>query len=592
MTDQLPIAGFGVSNYRSFDENGFVLDSLSKINILIGKNNSGKSNVFRAISLLHKLREARMPQRGNSDRRGCFDLVREIDSYQQKGAPPSATIILPLDNLLGEDRRFEAIKEQVQRFQVRWNTETGAHYPVPEFDKLGDNHLVAIFEHISQRSYRGTPKRKQAVDDLSGMLVERAVQACIAYFSKLVWVDAFRQIKTAQSETNGSILYNGANVIADLRRMQHPKIGHEDDKRAFLQIQSFVSDLIGERSLTMEIPAEEDAIYLQMQSSTPRLPLDSYGTGIHELVLLCAALAIKRNHVFCIEEPEIHFHPELQRQFIRFLARTDNRYFITTHSNVLLDAAADTTIYHVTNDGCRSIVARVDATRRGRQVLVDLGYKASDLLQANCVIWVEGPSDRVYLNRWLSLADGQLVEGLHYSVAFYGGKVLAHFSGSDDPESDAVEVLRINKHAVFVMDRDDVGPDGKLNATKERIRDEMVRNNDGLCWVTQGREIENYLRPSLLKSYLAKANRSPRELKFELDDHLEDAISQATTAPDSRKIDYASKKVAIARELVEMMEEADLDSLDLRTRIAELVASIRKWNHLLTLTPGATPEVS
>lgn len=32
-------------------------------------------------------------------------------------------------------------------------------------------------------------------------------------------------------------------------------------------------------------------------------------------------------------------------------------------------------------------------------LLDDLGFKASDLLQSNCVIWVEGPSDRIYIKK-------------------------------------------------------------------------------------------------------------------------------------------------------------------------------------------------
>ena len=36
-----------------------------------------------------------------------------------------------------------------------------------------------------------------------------------------------------------------------------------------------------------------------------------------------------------------------------------------------------------------------------RDVLVDdLGIKASDILQSNGIIWVEGPSDRIYINKF------------------------------------------------------------------------------------------------------------------------------------------------------------------------------------------------
>lgn len=40
---------FGIKDYRSFGSDGVYLDSLKKINVFIGKNNSGKSNIPRFI---------------------------------------------------------------------------------------------------------------------------------------------------------------------------------------------------------------------------------------------------------------------------------------------------------------------------------------------------------------------------------------------------------------------------------------------------------------------------------------------------------------------------------------------------------------
>lgn len=358
--------------------------------------------------------------------------------------------------------------------------------------------------------------------------------------------------------------------------MQRPKVGKESERDVFARLERFVRDLLGEADLVMDVPNSEEVIAIELHGT--RLPLESYGTGVHQLVILCAVLAMHDDHVVCIEEPEIHIHPELQRKFLRFIAdETKNRYFITTHSNVFLDFLPDVAIYHVTHDGTKSTVTRVDATPRARDVLSDLGYKASDLLQANCVIWVEGPSDRVYLNKWLSLVAPDLTEGIHYAITFYGGKVLAHFAGEDDPADDLVEVLRINQNAIFVMDRDAVKPDGKLNATKERIIQETGEEH---CWVTEGREIENYLRPELLKAYLTEKCGQSVTVTYNRNARVDRAIASATKDTDGRKIDYAAKKVAYSREFCERMSPEDLDVLDLRERLAGVVTLIQRWNGL------------
>ena len=79
---------------------------------------------------------------------------------------------------------------------------------------------------------------------------------------------------------------------------------------------------------------------------------------------------------------------------------------VTTHSNVAIDLfgnCPDAQILKVCNDGYKSTVETVMTDEAKRNLLDDLGVKASDLLQANCAIWVEGPSDRIYIKKWLEI---------------------------------------------------------------------------------------------------------------------------------------------------------------------------------------------
>lgn len=65
-------------------------------------------------------------------------------------------------------------------------------------------------------------------------------------------------------------------------------------------------------------------------------------------------------------------------------------------------------------------------------MLEGLGVRPSDLCLAAGLVWVEGPSDRTYLNRWLSLwcKDNHCIhepfeENIHYAYAMYGGALLS-----------------------------------------------------------------------------------------------------------------------------------------------------------------------
>src|SRR5687768_14914616 len=57
--NQQAIHSIGISNFRSFDGEGVILDGLGKINVLIGKNNCGKSNVLRFLRRLTRLDDHR-----------------------------------------------------------------------------------------------------------------------------------------------------------------------------------------------------------------------------------------------------------------------------------------------------------------------------------------------------------------------------------------------------------------------------------------------------------------------------------------------------------------------------------------------------
>jgi predicted ATP-dependent endonuclease of OLD family len=402
--------------------------------------------------------------------------------------------------------------------------------------------------------------------------MQRAVVAA-REFDRLIHIPSFREIRKEQGVGG---VFNGHNVIAQLREMQNPPEGRDEDQETFGRIQQLVGDLIGVQAPNMEIRPSEDKILLRIYGN--RLPLDSYGTGIHQLVILCAALAMYDNHVICIEEPEIHIHPELQRKFLQFIStKTTNRYFITTHSNVFLDFLPDINVYHVTHDGQKTTVTRTDASPQARNVLTDLGYKASDLLQANGIIWVEGPSDRIYLNKWIDLQDLEFVEGIHYAIMFYGGRLLAHISGKDDPADDLVELLRINSNALIVMDRDGGFSGARLSGTKKRIIKEFGKDN---CWVTKGREIENYLSPELIDRYLSQCYETQIETSFGPDDHLLESIEAAAKGMKGAKIRPATSKVGLARELCELMAESDLEVLDLRKRLDKICKLIKVWNHM------------
>lgn len=544
--------GFGIKNFRSFDSDGIFLDNLKKINVIIGKNNCGKSNVLRFLQILHfNLNElSKFPN----------DLTNQ---HRRNGLSAIISIKIKGDSFPHNKENLRSIKgfdydTFLENYHIFNFDIVSKNFEFPQiFNDLEWQHLIPF-----QTQYTRADKSL-----LLNIIKERWRQTIELNikntFKDLIYIPHLRVIKEGHEFGDSNSSINGSNIISKMFEMQNPKIGDERSREKFNTIQTFVRDLINKPDLIIEIPHTKEEIVLTIDQN--RLPLDSFGTGIHQLVMLCSTLVIHENSIVCIEEPEIHLHPELQRKFINFLGKTKNVYFITTHSNVFLDSRYNTSIYHVQNDSIKSTIFNANQTTKTFTILNDLGYQSSDILQSNGIIWVEGPSDRTLLLKWISLIDNSLIEGLHFSIMFYGGRLLSHLSFENEKIiQELIPLLKLNRNAFVIMDRDGFSNNTKINETKTRIKNELGDRNS---WITKGREIENYLTEKTLKNWL-----QVEKIRIDSNKKLENILSKITTKK------YQSAKSKYSIEISKNIEINDLEILDLKLKMNQLIKAIKGWN--------------
>lgn len=201
-----------------------------------------------------------------------------------------------------------------------------------------------------------------------------------------------------------------------------------------------------------------------------------------------------------LDEPDRHLHPSLQRVLLEIVARErrrlDAQVILATHSSVLVNPEL-----------CERVSARVLVAARGRcemltdarRILDDLGVTSGDLVQANGVIWVEGPSDRIYVKHWLDLwaahaGKNAPIERVHYAFVSYGGALMKHVSLSHG-SPDRVDLRSVNRNFALVADRDlSERADGRLAGDKGRLLDEAAAlSAESAIWITAGYTIEAYL---------------------------------------------------------------------------------------------------
>jgi hypothetical protein len=572
---------FKVSNFKCFGNapNGF--EEIKTINVIIGRNNSGKS--------------------------ALLDLIR---AFVEKGY-------------------------EIPRHLWYANTEPCFSYSVPISNESARNAFGNYYYQVAQIigdaaiqvSYRGTKAQEPEIIGTSQQreLVARfepsarrgILQQLASRAQNLLSDRVFRRLsadRNIQPELDSPLIaapyvlnldgVGATNIIQNY--LNQAKLARELIEIRLLEALNYIfsPDAEFNRILCRQLgnirlaavqrgdfPSGDDGkweVFLE-EDNKGLIPLSHSGSGLKTVILVLLNLLVipsvlnseLSRYVFAFEELENNLHPSLLRRLLAYIANeaTEHKFllFLTTHSNVTIDffaTDADAQLIHVRHDGRSAQATTVKTYLENCGILDDLDVRASDLLQANSVIWVEGPSDRTYLNRWISLwSNDSLKEGKHYQCVFYGGALLKHLEAdSPDECKSGVAILRLARHACVIMDRDRDNGNEAVKPSVARIARE-ISEMGGIAWITKGREIENYIPLSVFAQWKPDWNSTgaldPYEKVFALMDRYDDGLGAY----------YSEKKPLFAAEILPHM---DLDScrsvLDLDERMTELCSKIREWN--------------
>lgn len=411
-------------------------------------------------------------------------------------------------------------------------------------------------------------------------VTRHAQEACLSLLKDQIrYASGWRQLR---GETD-----RREQIIGNLHRWKSPDRANTQLKERFDRVEDLFRELM--RTPSLELVPEHTGNNLYIDWNGRYLPIESFGDGVQHLLMIAYYFGTQPEANLLIEEPETHLHPESLRTLMTVIKRElKGQSFITTHSPVLLDTEIASQVYRIEHDGMKSTAVCCSGLSDYYEILDDLDVRPSDLLQANVVIWVEGPTDRMFLKKCLALRSSPWHEGLHYLIAWYGGALLSHVTAGKEADQ-LVDLLRLCRNVVVVCDSDKDGEDDTLSAAKKRVCEEVV-SAGGLCWITAGREIENYFPDTVLaRTYQRLLDLEDAPIQLGKFDRLEEAIREQLDEPARGKKwawRYDRNKRRLMLEILADLRSEELDRFDLKDRLDDLERCIA------SATPAANPALT
>lgn len=590
-------------------EPGIELTGLQDRNIFIGPNNVGKSSFFRCMHFLQA--SLQNVHESSRDYRDLFIPISVPDSIwckQQIGNDIGISISLygaPGFSLVNQMCLSQYGELCLDMYIVHdWNGEPAKVIVAPRMFISGDDRPIPLLKRTAPSQFHCYDARSGYISSFENMnlVAGQVISTLPPFFRNQRFFDPVRTI--LKPTVSRASFVDGAELLPNIHAMQEDSNQSRSFHSLRTRILSTVNGLL-ESSGTLgfdnfEIKKQGNALPdLVFYQGSEIISASKMGTGISELFFICASLIMDEGNemIYYLEEPETHLHPGLLRRMYRLFSSHKNiQFMINTHSHVLLDDIADgDRIYLWSRNSLthESSARPCQEIMDHHQVLDDLGIRASSLLQTNCVIWVEGPSDRIYVKRWLHEIgrdrNAQLIDGSDYTVVIYGGALLANYELDDSAEDHFVSMIRLSRFAVVLMDRDFApgDPSGQLKPRVRRIVDDAASDPQRrLALITIGREIENDLSRAVFldAARTILATLEPREELF-----TDDAITGAKNYFDElaehlfpgqkdlmgKAKNCLSRKVRFAEAVIDCCDEATKSYPDYAVEIYEHILKSR-----------------
>lgn len=488
-------------NHKGIDE--VVLTDLNLINVICGKNNSGKTSVIEALN------EAKTMAIGKKVE-GKEWLEELFKQQAERFVEPSPT----------QTKRWfsQYVDKIISNNTVWFSDETEENIKLFKKDLKDDFYMKRFGEDTFNFSHLFNEFFRKATNNYKSILIppKRGLETKVVI------------------NLNQEIEANGRGLINRLF-YQKNQDKHSQDYKIYEKIFNSFKEVTGYEFNI--IPTQDNTISLFFRKEKSSwINSDSCGMGLSD-ILVMISFAIDFDYTFVlIEEPESHIHPEMQKKFLSFIQTIKSRQFIfTTHSNVFLNPYIADKIFYCKIE---EKVELSDETSKS-EILYNLGYSVSDNFVSDVVVLTEGPTDIPVLSticKWMGFGD-------KYNIKYWplGGDIMADLD---------LSVFTERNNVIALIDSD---PGSKVIRTRfeKKCKEHMIKYHK-----LKRYSIENYFTLEALRKCFP-GEIPPKLTELDINDNVDAQIG--FIQKDKKRKTIKTKNYQI----IQQMSLNDIESTDL-----------------------------
>ncbi|MFI3264240.1 MAG: ATP-binding protein [Rikenellaceae bacterium] len=312
-----------IKNYKNL--NDFKIESLSRVNLIVGKNSVGKSNLLEAISIfagngsvyqLYQILKSRIEDLGAFRNNGEITSERELSAF------------LPLIN--GRSRSLFR-KEGIEIGDESGSTKI---YIGKAFDLLINNDGSKIYKQVSEKEMTEEDYKSIVISYLSLISVIDNQKEDIIDFGG-GGVKDLKMIDDCKCERcSFEHITSKCDVVG--RTNAWSSIALSDDKSYLIEALNIINGDIEDFNM---LPDEDSIIkpYVKVKGYEDKVPLNSMGDGVQKLLIVVMNLIKCKDGIFLIDEIENGLHYSVQTKLWEMIfmlsAKLNIQIFATTHSD-------------------------------------------------------------------------------------------------------------------------------------------------------------------------------------------------------------------------------------------------------------------